>query len=99
MGSGIAWSTQSLVNTDDNWRRASQLLATADIRVGGGRPWDMRVHHPATFDRILTQGSLGLGESYVDGWWDCSQLDEFIARILRARLDEQAGCGPRSRRT
>jgi len=91
MGSGIAWSTQSLVNTDDNWRRASQLLATADIRVGGGRPWDMRVHHPATFDRILTQGSLGLGESYVDGWWDCNQLDEFITRILRARLDEQVG--------
>ena len=80
-----------LVRTDNNWRRACELLATADIRVGGGRPWDMRVHHPDTFDRILTRGSLGLGESYMDGWWDCDQVDEFIARILRARLDEQVG--------
>ena len=80
-----------LVRTDDNWRRACELLATADIRVGGGRPWDMRVHHPDTFDRILTRGSLGLGESYMDGWWDCDQVDEFITRILRARLDEQVG--------
>jgi cyclopropane-fatty-acyl-phospholipid synthase len=63
----------------------------ADIQVGGSRPWDMRVHHPATFDRILTRGSLGLGESYMDGWWDCDQVDELITRILRARLDEQVG--------
>ena len=80
-----------LLHTDENWRRASELLATADIQVGGSRPWDMRVHHPATFDRILTRGSLGLGESYMDGWWDCDQVDELITRILRARLDEQVG--------
>ena len=91
MASDIAWDTQGLVHTDDNWRRASELLATAGIQVGGGRPWDIRVHHPATFDRILTRGSLGLGESYMDGWWDCDQLDEFITRILRARLDDQVG--------
>jgi cyclopropane-fatty-acyl-phospholipid synthase len=93
MASLSTWNPQdqSLLQTDDNWRRATQLLALADIRVGGGRPWDMRVHHPDTFDRILTRGSLGLGESYVDGWWDCDQVDEFITRILRARLDEQVG--------
>jgi cyclopropane-fatty-acyl-phospholipid synthase len=93
MASQLSCDTQetALVRTDDNWRRACNLLATADIRVGGGRPWDMRVHHPDTFDRILTRGSLGLGESYVDGWWDCDQVDEFITRILRARLDEQVG--------
>ena len=93
MASLSTWNPQdqSLLQTDDNWRRATQLLALADIRVGGGRPWDMRVHHPDTFDRILTRGSLGLGESYVDGWWDCDQVDEFITRILRARLDAQVG--------
>ena len=65
MASELSWDTKetALVRIDDNWRRACALLATADIRVGGGRPWDMRVHHPATFDRILTQGSLGLGEA------------------------------------
>ncbi|ENO84242.1 cyclopropane fatty acyl phospholipid synthase [Thauera linaloolentis] len=67
------------------------LLAEADIEIGGERPWDMLIHHPQTADRILARGSLGLGESYMDGWWDCAQLDEFIARVLIARLDEKVG--------
>ncbi len=91
MDTEISWQTAHRVQTDDHWRRASALLATAGIAVGGGQPWDMRVHHPATLDRILMRGSLGLGESYVDGWWDCDQVDELIARILRARLDAQVG--------
>lgn len=93
MASELAWDSKetALVQTDDHWRRASELLASADVRVDGSRPWDMRVHHQATFDRILAQGSLGLGESYVDGWWDCEQVDELITRILRARLDGHAG--------
>jgi len=70
---------------------AAALLARADVRVGGDRPWDIQVHHPDTFPRILAKGSLGLGESYMDGWWDCAQIDEFIARVLRARLDTQVG--------
>jgi cyclopropane-fatty-acyl-phospholipid synthase len=52
--------------------------------VGRQEPWDIQVHHLATFDRILTRGSLGLGESYMDGWWDCGAVDEFITRVLRA---------------
>lgn len=93
MASELTWvkSETDLLRIDDDWRRACDLLAMADVQVGGGRPWDMRVHHPATFDRILAQGSLGLGESYLDGWWDCDQVDEMITRILRARLDEQVG--------
>ena len=91
MGSSDALSTERWLQTDENWRRAADLLSTAGITVGGHRPWDMQVHHPATFDRILTRGSLGLGESYMDGWWDCKAVDEFIARVLRARLDEQVG--------
>ena len=91
MDTNHALGMGSLVQTDENWRRAVELLATAGITVGGHQPWDMQVHHPATFDRVLTQGSLGLGESYLDGWWDCEALDEFITRILRARLDQQVG--------
>lgn len=67
------------------------LLGQADIRVDGKRPWDMLIHHPHTAERILARGSLGMGESYMEGWWDCARLDELIARILAARLDEKAG--------
>ena len=62
------------------------LLARADIRIDGARPWDMQVHDAAVFDRMLAQGSLGLGESHMAGAWDCRQLDGFFDRLLRARL-------------
>ena len=66
-----------------------RLLAMADVRIGGERPWDMQVHNPALFARVLAHGSLGLGEANMDGWWDCERLDEFFLRVLRARLDEK----------
>ena len=75
----------------DRDQRARELLAEAGVMVNGSRPWDMRIHHPDTLDRVLARGSLGLGESYMDGWWDCEQLDELISRVLQARLDEQVG--------
>jgi cyclopropane-fatty-acyl-phospholipid synthase len=59
------------------------LLELADITVNGDRPWDIHVHDERLFRRVLRQGSMGLGESYMDGWWDCERLDEFFSRILR----------------
>lgn len=74
-----------------DWRKVQSLLAGIGVTLNGSQPWDMRIHHPATLDRILSHGSLGLGESYMAGWWDCDQLDELIARIVRGRLEEQVG--------
>jgi cyclopropane-fatty-acyl-phospholipid synthase len=65
------------------------LLDLAEIKINGKNPWDMQVHDKRIFDRILQHSSLGLGEGYIDGWWDCEQLDEFIHRVLLARLDEK----------
>ena len=64
-----------------------ELLARADVRIGGGRPWDMRVLDARAYRRILTQWSLGAGEAYVDGDWDCERLDMMFDRLLRADLD------------
>lgn len=65
------------------------LLAIADINIGGGRAWDIRVYDDRFYQKVLAQGSLGLGESYMDGWWDCEKLDEFFYRILKASLSEK----------
>jgi len=65
----------------------AQLLRAADIEVDGERPWDLQVHDERLFRRVLADGSLGAGESYVDGWWDAKRLDQFFVRIQRARLD------------
>lgn len=66
-----------------------RLLAAAGVAVNGPQPWDITVHDDCFYRRVAGHGSLGLGESYMEGWWDCPRTDEFIARILHARLDRQ----------
>jgi len=66
-----------------------ELLEPAGIYFDGRNPWDPRVHNPAFFDRLMGDVQLGLGESYMDGWWDCEQIDEFINRAVRARTNEK----------
>ena len=71
--------------------RVTQLLETAGVRIDGDAPWDMRVHDSRVYARIVAHGSLGLGEAYMDGWWDADDLDGFLFRVLHARLDERVG--------
>ncbi len=66
-----------------------ELLDLADIKINGSRPWDFQVRDDRVYERILRDSSLGLGEAYMDGWWECESLDEFINRVLKARLDEK----------
>jgi cyclopropane-fatty-acyl-phospholipid synthase len=70
-------------------RRVGALLAEADVQVGGTRPWDLQVRDPHFYARVLAQGSLGLGESYMDGWWDAAALDGLLTRLLQARLEQR----------
>lgn len=69
-------------------RYVRELLESANVVVGGDRPWDIQVHNDQFYDRILRDASLGLGEAYMDGWWDCKAVDQFIDRVLRANLRE-----------
>lgn len=65
------------------------LLDSLDIKINGDRPWDIQVHNEDLFQRVLREGSLGLGEAYMDGWWDCKYLDEFFSRVLEAGLEQK----------
>ncbi|HKY62470.1 MAG TPA: cyclopropane fatty acyl phospholipid synthase [bacterium] len=69
--------------------KVQQLFAKAGVRIGGRRPWDIQVSNEKFFDRALAEGNLGLGESYVDGWWECERLDELFHRLLRAKIEEE----------
>ncbi len=66
-----------------------KLAAMAGVTINGDAPWDLRIIDNKAADRILAQGSLGLGESYMDGQWECDQIDEMINRLLRHRIDEK----------
>ncbi len=72
-----------------------RLLSLADIKINGPRPWDIQVHDKRLYNRILMGGSMGLGEAYVDGWWDCKKLDELFYRLLYAGLDNKIRINPK----
>ncbi|EPO1791934.1 cyclopropane fatty acyl phospholipid synthase [Cronobacter turicensis] len=75
---------------DNHWYRiATELLSRAGIAVNGAAPSDIQVKNPDFFKRVLQEGSLGLGESYMDGWWECERLDLFFTKVLRAGLEDQ----------
>ena len=67
-------------------RLVEDMFARADVRIGGARPFDITVHDDRFFRRALKGGQLGIGESYMDGDWDCPEVDEMSARFIRAGL-------------
>ncbi|ACF43471.1 cyclopropane fatty acyl phospholipid synthase [Pelodictyon phaeoclathratiforme] len=66
-----------------------RLFEPADISINGHRRWDIQIHQPLVFQRVITEGNLGLGEAYMDCWWDCHDLEEFFFRLLSSKVDEQ----------
>ena len=67
----------------------TNLAARAGVEINGDDPWDIQVHNDNFYPRVMTQLYLGLGESYMDGWWDAPKLDEFFFRVLRAGLEKE----------
>jgi len=71
-----------------------KLLVDADIQINGSRPWDLILHNENLFDRVALYGSLGLGEAYMDGWWDCEEMDTFFYKLLAAKIDRKVWKSP-----
>jgi cyclopropane-fatty-acyl-phospholipid synthase len=67
----------------------TELLSEAGISINGKMPWDIQVHDNRFYRRVLSDTDLGLGESYMDGWWDCEALNEFINKFFKAKLDKK----------
>jgi cyclopropane-fatty-acyl-phospholipid synthase len=65
------------------------LLSKADLATDGKKRGDILVRNNAFYNRVLAEGSIGLGESYMDGWWDCEDLDECFYKMLRVHLDQE----------
>jgi cyclopropane-fatty-acyl-phospholipid synthase len=65
------------------------MFSGAGININGPDPWDIHVHDDRFYGRLLGDKNLGLGEAYIEGMWDCSRIDEFICRILKADLNKK----------
>ena len=66
----------------------SKILEKTDVTINGDKDWDIIVKDKRLYNRVLTDGSLGLGEAYMDGWWDSKKLDVLFTKLLGAELDK-----------
>ncbi|HAU3859986.1 TPA: cyclopropane-fatty-acyl-phospholipid synthase, partial [Legionella pneumophila] len=53
------------------------MLQLANININGQTPWDIQIYNDEFYSRLLRDADLGLGESYMEGWWDCQRIDLF----------------------
>ncbi|GLQ92109.1 cyclopropane fatty acyl phospholipid synthase [Dyella acidisoli] len=76
------------MSQDSLRQRAAELLEMAGVHINGSAPTDIRVHDEQFYARVFAHGSLGLGEAYMDGWWDAEDLPGLFTKILRSHLDD-----------
>ncbi|MGZ5602237.1 MAG: cyclopropane-fatty-acyl-phospholipid synthase, partial [Methylobacter sp.] len=74
--------------------KLEKLLEGSNIAFNGGEPWDIRVYNADLYERVLAQGSVGMGEAYMDGWWDSDQLDELFCKICLAKIKKKVSLNP-----
>jgi cyclopropane-fatty-acyl-phospholipid synthase len=76
-----------------------ELLNLADIEVGGKRPFDIKVNDERFYKRVLGDREFGIGETYMEGWWEVERLDMLVERLLSAGLREKLKLSPKILRT
>lgn len=65
------------------------LLQSVDIKVGGSRPWDIQIKSDKTYSRVFRDGTLGFGEAYLNGEWECQAVDQLMEKIISGNLHEK----------
>jgi cyclopropane-fatty-acyl-phospholipid synthase len=70
-------------------RVVEKLLNMAGIKINGSHPWDIQINNERFYKRVITEVELGMGESYMEGWWDAEKVDELICKIIRADLQNK----------
>lgn len=73
----------------DNRSILELLLQPTGIHINGDKPSDIYVHDERFYKSVLSTGTLGLGESYMDGWWNCDALDDLFTKLINSHLEER----------
>ncbi len=66
----------------------NDILAGFGIKINGTRPWDVKINSDDAYDRPLKDGDIGVGESYMEGEWDCKRIDELVFKAAKINFEE-----------
>jgi cyclopropane-fatty-acyl-phospholipid synthase len=67
----------------------NKLAKLAGVNINGSKPYDIKVNNTAFYARSLSEQSIGLGESYMEQWWDCDQIDELFNKMMQGNLEDK----------
>ena len=83
-------TTETIEFSTNRWESiVSDLLSETPIQLNGSHKYDIDVVNPDFYKRVLKEGSIGLGESYMNGWWQCDQLDQMFYYLLKYQVDQK----------
>lgn len=89
--------SKAIDNTYNKYRLTIEdLLVGTGVEFNGENPWDIQVYNADLYERIMTQGTIGFGEAYMDGSWECQQLDELFNRLCSAQIQRKVKLDPQS---
>jgi cyclopropane-fatty-acyl-phospholipid synthase len=84
-----AQASQKVASRDSAETLVRELFGSAGIEIDGPGPGDVTVHDRRFYGRLIRDATVGLGESYMDGWWSVPHLDVFIDKAMRADLKQK----------
>jgi cyclopropane-fatty-acyl-phospholipid synthase len=87
---GLTWSGRKRLAPPEILKK---VAAQTGICFNGQAPWDIQILDDRAYGLILTRGSLGFGEAYMDGLWECERLDQLFHRLLSFDVNHSLGGG------
>lgn len=72
-----------------------RLLDAAGIPINSSEPWSLHVKDDRLWDRAVAEQQLGLGEAFMDGWWECERVDMFLTKLLDYDIQKQLRPSPK----
>ncbi|MCG8571009.1 MAG: cyclopropane fatty acyl phospholipid synthase [Spirochaetes bacterium] len=75
------------MTTKQPMKLCEEIFGQAGISINGNQPFDIHIKNQDFYQRVLAQSAMGLGESYMDGWWDCNSIDQFIEHLLKINIE------------
>src|SRR4051812_18277765 len=84
---------RSLADATVSFRYRGQERTVGQAAPGcDGEPdFVVEVRDPSFFTRVISEGNLGMAETYMDGGWvlRAGSLEDFLTALLRNRIDRK----------
>jgi hypothetical protein len=83
---GVEFVNDDASNSKDKHKSSDACLANTKVSSVRDSTISVRIHNKLFYVRLANQASLGMGETYMDHYWDCDQMTELSRRVFKHKL-------------